>query len=149
MPADRLPALAAFANANTEVVVFDTTRLPPGNHFTMDAAPASGVRYRQGGRHLKRAFFSVVADQDLQFFHRHLSIMAPASTSIVDADWDAVTDNASPSVSPTEIVAATTPVIFTVHFFGDDHRLILKTKTTPPTKVHLSLKFSADQALAD
>lgn len=154
MPVAQLPTLGdaagSFSVANTEYPVFDTTRLPPSSGiFTMDPAPAAGVLYRQAAPGIKRVFLSIMANQDLQLFFRHLSIQAPASNLVVAADWDAVLDHAGTPASPTEVPVGTHPVVFPFHFWGDDHQIVIKTKATPPTKVHLSLRLSCDHALAD
>lgn len=155
VPKANLPYLGdaanSFGTAVTEYVVFDTTRLPTSvGRFDMDPAPAAGVIYRQGGAHIKRVFLSVLADQDLQLFFRHLSILAGASNAaIVAGDWDAVLDHAGSPVTPTEVPAGTHPAIFPFHFWGDDHQIVIKTKATPPTKLRLSLRISSDHALAD
>jgi hypothetical protein len=143
-------SLGSFSVATTEYVVLDTTRLPPSvARFDMDPAPAAGVLYRQSATHIKRVFLSVLADQDLQLFFRHLSILAPANASVAAADWDAVMDHAGSPASPTEVPTSVHPAIFPFHFWGDDHQIVIKTKATPPTKLHLSLRFSGDHALAD
>jgi hypothetical protein len=151
-PKDHLPylgdAAGSFGAATTEYVVFDTTRIPPGQQlFLMDAAPAAGVKYRQTRQHIKRAWLSVRADQQLSFYHRHLSILAPANASVVAGDWDAVLDDAGSPASPTVIAASANPTVIPIRFFGDDHQLVLKTSGTPPTIVHLSLRLLSDQAL--
>ena len=142
-------AAGSFSVASTEYPVFDTTRIPPGQiSFTMDPAPATGVKYRQTCNHIKVAWLSVLADQQLSLYHRHLSILGPDSASVAAGDWDAILDNAGSPASPTVIAAAANPKIIPVHFFGDDHQLVLKTGGTPPTKVHLSLRFSCDHAVS-
>jgi hypothetical protein len=151
VPKASLPSLGDAANsfgvASTEYVVFDTTRVSTTGFITMDPAPAAGVLYRQTCKHIKTAYLSVLADQQLSFYHRHLSILAGASNAeVVAGDWDPVLDKAGTPASPTVIAASANPTIIVIRLFGDDHQLVLKTSGTPPTKVHLSLRLSGDQA---
>lgn len=143
-------AASSFSVATTEYPVFDTTRVPPEPRgIRMDPAVSAGVAYRQSCRHIKVAYLSVLADQTLSFYHRHLSILAGASNAaIVAGDWDPVLDKAGTPASPTVITATANPVVIAIRLFGDDHQFVLKTGGTPPTKVHLSLRFSCDQSSA-
>jgi hypothetical protein len=134
-----LPALVIPA-ASTELVVFDTTRVKDPR--LADQGLAAYV-VRQNASFLKRAWFSVFADQPLTFFHRHLALMATG----VDGNWDNVPDGAD-SITGT-VLPANELAVINAHFFGDDHRLVLKTGGTPPTFWRLSLRFSPDQSVAE
>jgi hypothetical protein len=129
--------------ANTEYVVFDTTRVEVGGQVAQSLAAYSR---RRSCAHLKRAWLTVTTDQALSFFHRHLSSLV---VNPGDANWDNIGDGAG--ASPTAIAANTAGVVakMFVHFFGDDHRLVLKTGNTPPTVLRLGLRLGVDQSLAE
>lgn len=139
-PIEVIPSNADIPAANTELVIWDSTRV-----HVVGTADQDLVTYalRQFTTYLKRAWLTVYADQPLTFFHRHLAVKAAAD----ETKWRNVPDGAG-SIVGTVLPAAELAVI-NAHFFGDDHRLILKTGATPPTFWEISLRFSLDQSVAE
>ncbi len=134
------------AVAGTEIIAYDTSMIVEAMACLMDKAlwgngssTATSKTIRQAASHIKRLFMSVVADQELSIYQRHLARN--------DSTWRAFGDNQSPSVSPT-VVPANTPTLLTLPFFGDDHQVSIKA-TVAPSFVALSIRVSADQALAE
>lgn len=136
---------AAFG---TEVIFYDTTMILEPQLGLMDFATwnvATSGAFRLGCKrqqpsYIKRLFLSIVADQDVSIYQRHLAAN--------DSAWRAFGDNNSPSVSPT-VVTANTPTLLTLPFFGDDHQCSIKANSAAPTFVAISLRLTADQALAE